>query len=56
LAFEGFADLNTPKGNDSFGHPTATEFLIRPQLTIDLSRVVGRAGGVLHLPTRHSAE
>lgn len=47
LAFEGFADLNTPKGNDSFGQATSTEFLVRPKMTIDLGRVLGRGRQVL---------
>jgi nucleoside-specific outer membrane channel protein Tsx len=47
LAFEGFADLNTPKGKDSFGGQTHTEILIRPQLKIDLGSVVGHHPRVL---------
>jgi len=37
LTFDGFADLNTPKGNDSFGSPTHTEFITRPFLWMDLA-------------------
>ncbi len=40
MAFEGFADFNTPKGRDSFGRQSASEFLIRPQLKFDLSSIL----------------
>jgi nucleoside-specific outer membrane channel protein Tsx len=40
MAFEGFADFNTPKGKDSFGKESASEFLIRPQLKFDLSAIL----------------
>lgn len=36
LTFDGFADINTPKGKDSFGAPTHTEFITRPLLWLDL--------------------
>jgi len=35
------------RANDSFGHPTSAEFLIRPQMTIDLSTALGQARRVL---------
>ena len=40
MAFEGFADFNTPKGKDSFGKESASEFLLRPQLKFDLSSIL----------------
>jgi hypothetical protein len=49
LAFDGFADLNTPKGKDAFGHSTHTEIIVRPQLKLDISRVVGQKERVLEL-------
>ena len=42
LTFDGFADLNTPKGKDSFGSPTHTEFITRPFLWLDLGSVVAK--------------
>lgn len=36
LAYGGFADYNTRKGKDSFGSPTAPEFLIRSVVSIDV--------------------
>ncbi len=44
MSFEGFADFNTPKGKDSFGTQSGSEFLIRPQVKFDLS-------SMLHLET-----
>ena len=41
------ADLNTPKGKDAAGHDTHTEFIIRPQLKLDISRIVGQKERVL---------
>ena len=35
ITFDGFADPNTPKGDDSFGSPTHTEFVTRPFLWLD---------------------
>lgn len=35
LAYSGFADYNTRKGKDSFGSPTAPEFLIRSAVSAD---------------------
>jgi nucleoside-specific outer membrane channel protein Tsx len=49
LAFDGFADLNTPKGKDSSGHDTHTEIIIRPQLKLDISRIVGQKQRVLEM-------
>lgn len=40
MSFEGFADFNTPKGRDSFGTPSSSEILIRPQLKFLLSQIM----------------
>jgi hypothetical protein len=49
LAFDGFADYNTPKGKDAAGRDTRAEFITRPQLKLDISRVVGQQARVLEL-------
>jgi hypothetical protein len=49
MAFDGFADYNTPKGKDAAGRDTRAEFITRPQLKVDISRVVGRQAHVLEL-------
>jgi hypothetical protein len=49
LAFDGFADYNTPKGRDAAGHDTRAEFITRPLLKLDISRVVGQQSHVLEL-------
>ena len=49
LAFDGFADYNTAKGQDVAGHDTKPEFITRPQLKLDVSRIVGQKAGVLEL-------
>lgn len=36
VAWSGFADYNTQKGKDSFGSPTAPEFLIRSTVSADV--------------------
>jgi len=36
LAFEGFANVNLPKGKDGFGNDTKTEVLLHPKLMWDL--------------------
>lgn len=43
LAYGGFADYNSQKGKDSFGNPTAPEFLIRNSVGLDVGALVGRA-------------
>ena len=40
LAYSGFADYNTCKGKDSFGSPTAPEFLIRSSVSADVGAVL----------------
>jgi hypothetical protein len=47
LTFAGFATVNTPKGLDSFGKPTATEILIRPRLMVDVGSFLLGSRGVL---------
>jgi hypothetical protein len=47
LTLAGLATVNTPKGNDSFGKPTATEVLIRPRLMVDVGSLLLRTRGVL---------
>lgn len=42
LIWSGFADINTPKGEDSFGVQMQTEALARTQLAVDLGTLVGR--------------
>lgn len=49
LAFDGFADYNTPKGKDAAGRDTRAEFVVRPLLKLDISRVVCRQSHVLEL-------
>jgi hypothetical protein len=47
LAFDGFADYNTPKGKDAAGRPTRAEFIARPLLKLDISRIVGARSRLL---------
>jgi hypothetical protein len=49
LAFDGFADYNTPKGKDAAGRDTRAEFITRPQLKVDVGSLVGRAANVVEL-------
>jgi hypothetical protein len=49
LAFDGFADYNTPKGRDAAGRDTRAELLARPLLKIDVSPVIGLKSQVLEL-------
>jgi nucleoside-specific outer membrane channel protein Tsx len=39
LKLEGFCEINTPKGPDSFGSPSHTEFLIHPRLMLDFGAI-----------------
>ena len=44
LAWNGFAEYNTPKGRDSFGSETVSEFLLRNTVAADIgSLLFGRA-------------
>lgn len=49
LAFDGFADYNTPKGKDAAGRDTCAEFITRPLLKLDISPIVGAKARVLEL-------
>lgn len=49
LAYTGFADYNTAKGKDSFGTPTAPEFLIRNYLSLDLGGLMLHRARMLDL-------
>ena len=49
LAFDGYADYNTPKGKDAAGRDTRAEFIARPLLKLDISPVVGQKAHVLEL-------
>ncbi|MBL8142575.1 MAG: hypothetical protein JNM38_15760 [Acidobacteria bacterium] len=49
LVFDGFADYNSAKGRDVTGHQTKAEFLARPQLKLDISRLAGQPSRVLEL-------
>lgn len=40
LGYSGFADYNTRKGKDSFGSPTAAEFLIRSAVSADIGEAL----------------
>ncbi len=42
MAFSGFADYNTPKGNDSFGGETVPEFLVRSVISVDVGSFLFR--------------
>jgi hypothetical protein len=47
MSFEGFAEFNTPKGKDSFGKRSRSEFLLRPQLKFDLSPIIHTESRIL---------
>jgi hypothetical protein len=47
LAFAGFATLNTPKGKDSFGTNSVTEYLVRPRLMLDVGALAFHKRGLL---------
>ncbi len=49
LAFDGFADYNTPKGKDAAGHQTRAELIARPLLKLDLGPLIGLESRVLEL-------
>jgi hypothetical protein len=40
LTYSGFADYNTPKGKDTFGTDTASEFLIRSAVSVDIGALM----------------
>jgi hypothetical protein len=39
--FKGFANIVSPKGKDTFGNQTKTEFLIHPKLMADVGKLIG---------------
>ena len=49
LAYTGFADYNTQKGNDSFGNATVGEFLVRNAVTVDIGAVLFKRAHFLDL-------
>jgi len=49
LAFDGFADYNTAKGKDAAGRDTRPEFVARPLLKLDISRMLGQNARVLEV-------
>lgn len=49
LAFAGFAEYNTPKGTDSFGTPSAPEFLFRSTVSLDLGSLILRRAQLVEL-------
>jgi hypothetical protein len=49
LAFDGFADYNTPKGKDAAGRETRAELIARPLLKLDASPLLGQQSPVLEL-------
>ena len=40
LAFSGFAEYNSPKGKDSFGSETVSEYLIRSVMALDIGSLL----------------
>jgi nucleoside-specific outer membrane channel protein Tsx len=49
LAFDGYADYNTPKGKDASGHETRAELITRPLLKLDIGSVFGLESRLLEL-------
>ena len=52
LDFRGFMNVVAPKGKDGFGNQTAWEVLARPQLQLDVGKLVG---GKSHKPDMYLA-
>lgn len=44
LTFEGFGQVNLPKGKDAFGADTVTEVLLHPKLLVDVGTFFGSKG------------
>jgi hypothetical protein len=44
ISFEGFGDVNLPKGNGGFGSDTVTEVLVHPKLMVDVGQFFGSKG------------
>jgi hypothetical protein len=49
LAHSGFADYNTPKGKDTFGTDTASEFLIRSAVSVDIGSLMLKRAQLVEL-------
>ena len=49
FAFSGFADYNSPKGKDSFGSQTVSEFLVRTVVAVDIGSFLFRKPQLLDL-------
>jgi hypothetical protein len=49
LNYSGFADYNTPKGKDTFGTDTASEFLIRSAVAVDIGSLMFRRAQLVEL-------
>jgi hypothetical protein len=47
LAYTGFADYNTQKGDDSFGNQTVGEFLLRNAVTVDVGAMLFKRAQLL---------
>ncbi len=44
VTFEGYGDVNLPKGNGGFGSDTVTEVLVHPKVMLDVGKVFGSNG------------
>jgi hypothetical protein len=49
LAYSGFADFNTPKGKDTFGTDSVSEFLIRSAVSVDIGSPIMHRAQLLEL-------
>ncbi|HWA95960.1 MAG TPA: hypothetical protein VG844_15265 [Terracidiphilus sp.] len=49
LAYTGLAEYNTPKGKDSFGIESVSEFLLRNYVSVDLGAVLFRRAQLVEL-------
>ena len=49
LTYSGFADYNTPKGKDTFGTDTASEFLIRSAVSVDVGSLLLKRAQLVEL-------
>ena len=49
LTYAGFADYNTPKGKDTFGTETSSEFLIRSAVSVDIGALMMKRAQLVEL-------
>lgn len=49
LSYSGFADYNAPKGKDTFGTETVSEFLIRSAVSIDIGALIMKRAQLIEL-------